>query len=54
MGALNQIQRSSIIGLGANFAVRMLLKQRGDRQTKRTEEAAEERLHPEQFTDYEG
>ncbi len=42
-----------VIGLAANFVVRIFLKNRGDRQMKRTEEEAEDRLNPELFTDYE-
>ena len=38
-----------ILGLASNFAARWVLGRRGDRQTKRTQEAAEERLNPEQF-----
>ncbi len=42
------------IGLGLNLTARTVLNKRGDRQAKRTEEEAEERLNPEQFSDYEG
>ena len=40
-------------GLGLNFVVRMFLRKRGDAQAKRTQESAEERQNPEQFTDFE-
>lgn len=42
-----------LIGLALNVVCRFFLKHRGDRQTRRVEEAAEERLHPEQFAEYE-